>query len=295
MTAELWHRLQAEGGWLNLSDRAKWRLSGPDRVRYMNGQVTQDVRLADPRRALHACVTNAKGRIDGDLFFHAAPDGESLLIDAPASLRESLGVRLGRYLIADDAELEDVTGEWHLWHRFGSDACEDAGGLAAERLGCPGRDLWMPADDPAPAADPVSAEDAEVLRILRGLPASPHELNGEAFPQEAGLEAKVMSFTKGCYVGQEVLSRIKSSGRMPREIVLWTAESGNPSPGEALWLADGSRVGVITSCARHPLDGTLHGLGFLRQGTVPPDSQLLVGDAMTSIKASLRIQQLPCR
>lgn len=295
MNAELWQRLQAEGGWLNLSDRAKWRLSGPDRVRYLNGQITQDVRLADSHRALHGCVTNAKGRIDGDLFFHAAADGQSLLLDAPASLRQSLGARLGRYLIADDAELEDVTGEWQLWHRFGPDPGDAAHGLAVERMGCPGRDLWLPADAPAPAADPVSAEDAEVLRILCGVPASPNELNGEAFPQEAGLEAEVMSFTKGCYVGQEVLSRIKSSGRMPRELVRWTADTGQPSPGELLWLADGSRVGVITSCARHPLDGTVHGLGFLRQGTVSPDSQLLVGDAMTSINASLRIQQLPCR
>ncbi len=293
MNAELWQRLQAEGGWLNLSGRAKWRLSGPDRVRYLNGQVTQDVRQADARRALHACVTQARGRIEGDVFFHASPEGDSLLIDAPAALRESLGARLGRYLIADDAELEDVTEDWQLWHRFGSGL--DGEGLAANRLACAGSDFWLPANAPAPAADPLTDDEAETLRILRGVPASPQELNAEAFPQEAGLEDEVMSFTKGCYVGQEVLSRIKSTGRMPRELVIWVAASGEPTAGAELWLPDGTRAGVITSCARHPLEDRLHGLGYLRQGVAAPDSQLLVGDAMTSISASLRIQHLPCR
>lgn len=293
MKAELWQRLQTEGGWLNLSSRAKWRLSGPDRVRYLNGQVTQDVRQVDARRALHACVTNAKGRIEGEVFFHASPDGDSLLIDAPAALRESLGARLGRYLIADDAELEDVTEDWQLWHRFGPDPGKE--GLAANRLGCAGRDFWLPAGAPAPVADPLTDDEAETLRILRGVPASPQELNAETFPQEAGLEAEVMSFSKGCYVGQEVLSRIKSTGRMPRELVVWTAESGEPTVGAGLWLPDGTRAGVITSGARHPLEDRLQGLAYVRQGLVAPDSQLLVGDAMTSISASLRIQHLPCR
>ncbi len=293
MKAELWQRLQAEGGWLNLSGRAKWRLSGPDRVRYLNGQVTQDVRLADARHALHACVTNAKGRIEGEVFFHASPDGDSLLIDAPAGLRESLGIRLGRYLIADDAELEDITEDWQLWHRFGPDP--GGQGLEANRLACVGRDVWLPAGAPAPVADPLTEDEAETLRILRGVPASPQELNGEAFPQEAGLEARVMSFSKGCYVGQEVLSRLKSTGRMPRELVIWVAESGEPMAGAELSLPDGTRAGVITSAARHPLEGRLHGLGYLRQGLVASDSQLLVGNAMTSIAASLRIQHLPCR
>jgi folate-binding protein YgfZ len=293
MNADLWQRLQNEGGWLNLSGRAKWRLSGPDSVRYLNGQVTQDVRLADARRALHACVTTAKGRIEGDVFFHLSPVDGSLLIDAPAGLRESLGIRLGRYLIADDAELEDVTENWQLWHRFGHGAGEE--GIESNRLACAGRDFWLPAGAEAPPAEFLTEEEAETLRILRGVPAWPRELHGEVFPQEAGLEAEVMSFSKGCYVGQEVLSRIKSTGRMPQELVVWVAESGEPVAGAGIWLSDGSRVGGVTSCARHPLDGRLYGLAYLRQGVAAPDSQLLVGDAMTSICSSLRIQHLPCR
>lgn len=295
MNAELFQRLETQGGWLDLSRRAKWRLSGADRVRYLNGQMTQDARRADAAHALHACVTNAKGRIEGDIFFHASPDGESLLLDAPECLRETLGLRLGKYIIADDAVLEDVTEEWQLWHRFGPGVheVESAGGLLCQRLACPGMDVWLPADAPPPG-EALSEEDAGTLRILRGVPAWPHELNGEAFPQEAGLEAEAMSFTKGCYIGQEVLSRIKSTGRMPRELVLWTSEDEVES-GALLWREDGTKTGVVTSAARQPVSGLMHGLAYVRQGVVEKDSRLLVGNDMASIAANLSIQTLLCR
>lgn len=293
MNAQLFQKLESEGGWLDLSKRAKWRLSGGDRARYLNGQVTQDARRADAVHALHACVTNAKGRIEGDIFFHAAPDGESLLLDAPGGLRETLGMRLERYIIADDALLEDVTEEWQLWHRFGPAVEEREGGLICQRLACPGMDVWLPAEAPPPG-EALSEEDAGTLRILRGVPVWPHELNGEAFPQEAGLEAETMSFTKGCYIGQEVLSRIKSTGRMPRELVLWTSED-EVAGGALLWREDGTKIGVVTSAARHPVSGLMHGLAYLRQGAVEKDSRLLVGNDMASIAANLSIQTLPCR
>lgn len=295
MNAVLFQKLESEGGWLDLSKRAKWRLSGADRVRYLNGQVTQDVRRADSKNALHACVTNAKGRMEGDIFFHTAPDGESLLLDAPESLRETLGVRLERYIIADDALLEDVTEQWQLWHRFGPsvEAAEWAGGLLCQRLGCPGMDLWLPLDA-APPADAVSAEDAETLSILRAVPAWPHELNADTFPQEAGLEAEVMSFHKGCYIGQEVLSRIKSTGKMPRELVAWSCEHAVES-GALLWREDGTKAGMVTRSALHPLSGHAQGLAYVRQGMVEKDSRLLVGNDMASITSTLSIQTLLCR
>ena len=117
MDAELYQSLLAKGGCVDLSARAKWRLSGADRVRYLNGQVTNDVRTARADEALYACVTNVKGRIEGDVFIHA--EGDSLILDAPEALRESLGMRLEKYIIADDAVLEDITDEWRLWHVIG--------------------------------------------------------------------------------------------------------------------------------------------------------------------------------
>lgn len=117
MNADLYQTTLTTGAWVDLSSRAKWRLTGADRVRYLNGQVTNDVRNARADTALHACVTNVKGRIEGDIYLHA--EGENLVFDAPADLRETLGIRLERYIIADDAVLEDITDDWQLWHHIG--------------------------------------------------------------------------------------------------------------------------------------------------------------------------------
>ena len=306
MTPDLYQTAITDGACVDLSDRAKWRLSGADRVRYLNGQVTNDVRTASATGTLYACVTNVKGRIEGDLFIHAAAD--HLILDAEPALREPLGLRLEKYIIADDAELTDISDEWLLWHVFGNVApgawqmeTEAAGGqvVASQRFGVPGIDLWLPAD--SAQAGPLSAllhashallspADAEELRILRQIPRYPNELNADAFPPEAGLEDRGMSFTKGCYIGQEILSRIKTTGKMPRALIAWEAraEGGAVAPGDRLFdPADQKAVGSVTSVARHPLRGVLTGLAFVKQGSAGPDSVLLVGDDVPRIDTSV--------
>ena len=274
MTPDLFQQIEAGGGWVDLSTRAKFRLTGGDRVRYLNGQVTNDVRPAGPRTTIYACVTDLKGRIVGDVFIHAGDD--SLVLDAEADLREVLGPRLERYIIADDVELTDVTDDWQLWHAFGVaaeslvagawTAVEGARILASTRLGRPGFDLWVPAAATMPEGlGPVlSAEDFETYRILQGIPRYPNELNADAFPPEAGLDDRAMSYTKGCYIGQEILSRIRTTGKMPRTLIQRTSET--LVEPKAPWVIDGKPVGSVTSVAKHP-DGGFVCLGYVRQGT----------------------------
>lgn len=266
MTADLYQSILSIGTCVDLSSRAKWRLSGSDRIRYLNGQVTQDVRTAKSTAALYACVTNLKGKIEADIFIHAAPDGESLLLDADASLRESLGMRLEKYIIADDAVLEDVTDEWQLWHLLGSQQPPEGGHSLANNLryGLPGTDVWLPASTDASALTTLSPEEAETLRIVQKVPAYPHELNADTFPQEAGLEGAAMSFNKGCYIGQEILSRIKTTGKMPRQLIAWTSESDLPA-GEVIVDDMGKEIGHVTSRAWHPEKKIFSGLAYLRQ------------------------------
>lgn len=278
MTAELYQTTLAQGAWVNLSSRAKWRLSGADRVRYLNGQVTNDVRTATSSAALYACVTNLKGKIEADIFIYADPDGESLLLDADASLRESLGMRLERYIIADDAVLEDVTDEWQIWHRIApSEAADEAAPPEGHRLTnearfhLPGWDLWLPAASPAPTMARLSDAEAETLRILQQVPAFPQELNADTFPQEAGLETHAMSFTKGCYIGQEILSRIKTTGKMPRQLIAWSSDSPIPA-GELLTNDEGKEIGLVTSVAQDPLSMSFVGLAFVKQSVIEAGS-----------------------
>jgi folate-binding protein YgfZ len=297
MTAEFFREIEEKGGCVDLSDRAKFRLTGADRVRYLNGQVTNDVKKATDESAMRACVTNAKGRIEAEVFLHAGIAGNSLWLDAEPGLREALASRLDRYIVADDVTLEDVTETGALWHYFGP-AAQDlrqvmahGHGLAlvSNRLGEPGVDVWQAGADPAepPYRHPalncpiLSPGDWETLRILRGVPRWPNELNNEAFPQEAGLEVNAMDFAKGCYIGQEVLSRIKTTGKMPRVLRGFHVHgSGVPVEAGMILVIQGEgeeakETGVVTSVARHPLLDRAVGLAYVRQAFGAADSLLL--------------------
>src|SRR5215468_7524949 len=98
----------------DLSDRVKLRLRGNDRVRFLNGQVTNDVRKANSNLSMPACVLSAKGRMDAFVYINAEP--EMLLLDAEPELKSSLQPRLDRYLIADEVTIEDVSPELALFH-----------------------------------------------------------------------------------------------------------------------------------------------------------------------------------
>lgn len=294
MTADLFKEVEEKGGCVDLSDRAKFRLTGADRVRYLNGQVTNDVKKVTEDAAMRACVTNAKGRIEAEVFIHVALTGESLWLDAEPGLREALGARLDRYIVADDVTLDDVTEMGGLWHCFGPavrrlrEVMLHGHGLAltSNRIGEPGVDVWgagtgalePPLKWPPMDCPVLSAEDWETLRILRGIPRWPNELNAETFPQEAGLEGTTMDFAKGCYIGQEVLSRIKLTGKMPRVLKKFVAEgSGFEIRAGMKLVAEGDEkeAGAITSVTRHPLLDRWVGLGYVRQAFGSVDSLLI--------------------
>ena len=285
MTADLFQQITAHGAAVNLSSHAKFRLTGVDRVRYLNGQVTNDMRRVKPDETLYACVTDVKGRIAADVCVHA--QDEALLLDAEPALREPLGIRLERYIVADDVELTDVTEDWQLWHVFGGEVtpdslehCMESPGhrLSSARYGAAGFDLWLPASASAPTFHPdvplLSDADLETWRILQKIPRWPHELNAETFPPEAGLERLAMDFAKGCYIGQEVLSRIKTTGKMPREMIAFESAAA-VNVGDELWHE--KAVGKVTSVTQHPVTGLTIGLAMIRQGT--PHEGLRIGSS----------------
>src|SRR5271154_2857020 len=127
-----------------LSPRALWRLTGPDASRYLNGQVTNDVAHLGESTACYAAICTAKGRMEGDatVALHA---GEFYL-DADPVLRESLGARLEKYLIADNAVFEDINDLWSLSHVFGGtppSVPQSGFVIASVRFGVPGHDIWI--------------------------------------------------------------------------------------------------------------------------------------------------------
>lgn len=253
----------------DLSARAKFRITGADRVRYLNGQISNDVRKAVEDRAIYACVLNVKGRISGDFFIRT--DGESFLIDADPALREQLPVRLERYAIADDVQFEDVTQELALLHVLG--ALEMGQGVETHRFGVPGTDIWLPMTGRDAALEelklPLCDEDcAETLRIERGIPRWGRELSEEIIPIEAGLETNAIDYAKGCYIGQEVISRIKMSGQTNKRLC-GLMVVGEPLPAAGMRLrntADRKDVGWITSVSAISRLGRPIALGFVKRG-----------------------------
>jgi folate-binding protein YgfZ len=213
--------------------RAVWELRGPDAVRYLNGQVTNDVSRLAADRSLPAYVTDAKGRLQAVVRI-ARPAPDRLLVEAPPQLREPLGARLGRYLVADDVELTDCSEEWRILHWFDQPAPAPfaappaAAGFAAaaNRLGLAGCDWWAPAEQLAPLLDtlrdcaaPLEPDAAEALRIGHGVPAWGAELVEGMLAPEAGIDSEAISYRKGCYIGQEVISRVRSAGKLNRRLV----------------------------------------------------------------------------
>lgn len=283
--AELYADFLARGGVADLSARVKLRLTGADRVRYLNGQVTANVQQLAAGQALPACVTTAKGKLCGEVMLHATAD--ALLLDADAVLRDSLPPRLERYIISDDAALEDVTDQLHLLHIFGEVApASDLAAAAlsvdrARRFGRVGWDVWLA---PAAFADVwpqlaqrvavLTPELLESLYLEAGIPRWGRELDETTLPPEAGLDRTHIDFHKGCYIGQEVISRLKSVGHVNRELTGFVALDAAPLvPGAALFPPDSDErsVGTLTSAAwSFALEKPI-ALGYLRRGAAFPE------------------------
>jgi tRNA-modifying protein YgfZ len=243
----------------DLSSRVKLRVSGADRLRFLNGQLTNDVRKVNEKTAIEACVLNAKGKMDADLFLHE--QGDSFLLDADLALQSSLQPRLERYVIADDVQIENVTEEWSILHLLGATPPgieHRALIVSADRFGRPGHDIWVEASERDDIAakltnefDLCDEDCAEVFRIEHGIPKWGHELTNEIIPVEANLEQRCIDYEKGCYIGQETISRMKMSGQRNKQLCgLVSLENSPLAQGMKLSAAGGKEVGWITSVAR---------------------------------------------
>jgi len=229
--------------------RTLLRLTGADRLRFLNGQVTQDIKKLPPGHAVRSAITSSKGRLEADLHIAATPD--SLLIETDFSLRESIQSRIEKFIVADDVTLEDISSSYTLAHFPAlssppTDTQKDALYFLCSRFREPGLDLWIPTTSIArPNSSPLS--DWEPLRIARGLPLWGVDVGTDTLPPEAGFESDAISSTKGCYIGQEVMSRLRSVGHVNRHLcVLGTSDAAPKRIGECT-TSDGLIVGKMSS------------------------------------------------
>ncbi len=255
MTAQL---LSRDRVFFDLSSRVKLRASGADRLRFLNGQLTNDVRKASGTTAIEACVLNAKGKMDAHLFLHAV--GDSFLLDADSALQPTLQARLERYVIADDVTIEDVTAQLSILHVIAESVpnfSDTARIVSANRFGVNGHDIWIDAAKRdeffaqlSKHLDFRDENSAELFRIEQGIPRWGRELTGEIIPVEANLEARGIDYEKGCYIGQETISRMKMSGQRNKQLCGLVSLEGLPFVPNARLNVEGKEVGWITSATR---------------------------------------------
>lgn len=256
---------------------------GPDAVRFLNGQVTQDVRKLDQEVSLSACVTDAKGKLQFRVYLLEVKPGV-VWVTAPAGPAEELEARLSKYLIADDVEITDRTGEFQLFHVIGATMKCSEHGLSRRlsRFGEPGEDVWIPVDYPAefPAGlRQASHDEVEAFRIGRGIPAWGSELSEGMLPPEAGLDSTDISYHKGCYIGQEVISRIKSAGKVNRYLVKVTLPDDVAAKvGDVLISAD-AEAGVLTSVSP-AAEGPRKALGYLKRSADRSEVEVRTADGV---------------
>jgi tRNA-modifying protein YgfZ len=296
-------------GLLDRSERGKLALTGPDAKQFLNGQVTNDIEALQPGRGCYAAFLTHKGKMRGDL--RVLDLGDELWLDTERAALQELFNLIRRFSVGYDVRLHKRTLECALLSLVGPRSRAAAGAetlgpeeydnAAGEIAGVPVRlvatDLGVDVVCAAERADevrkallergavPVSEGAVECLRVERGRPRWGRDLDDTTIPQEAGLNERAVSFTKGCYVGQETVARLFYKGKPNRHLRgLRLSEPGHP--GAELRLGDRA-VGRLGSVAVSPRHGPI-ALALVRR-EAQPGARLAVGGG----GATAEIVELP--
>jgi folate-binding protein YgfZ len=258
-------------GFVYIDAPALLEFRGPDAVRFLNGQLTQDVRrVAGGKVSLPSCVTDAKGRLQFRVWITESPEG-CLWVEGSSGTAEALEARLTRYLIADDVEVRDMTGKFQLIHLIGESPAPPEGvfARASRRFNILGADWWSPVGSEfelPPQTRHLHGEELEALRIASGVPLWGRELMEGILPPEAGLDATDISYQKGCYIGQEVISRIKSAGKVNKRLMRLELAADTATDDLRLMDEKGAVAGEITSFSPIAINGTRPALAYVKRG-----------------------------
>jgi folate-binding protein YgfZ len=324
--AALWENVVV----LDLSPRSRLCLAGTDRVRFLHGQVTNDVKVLRNGEGCYAALITAKGKMQSDMNIYCLP--EELLLDFEPGLTATVSERLHKYVIADDVQIIDVASNYGLLSVQGPKAesvvravvigddlpakpfrfvrkAETAFGeihvMNQPRLGSSGYDLLVATEQvgalnkkliaAAKSAGGCECGRAvfEIARIEGGIPRFGADMDETTNPLEAGLEERAISFNKGCYIGQEVISRIRTYSEVAkalRGLRLADDLKALPKKGDKLFH-HGKDVGFITSATVSPRLKANIALGYVKREVNQPGTELTFRTAEGESHA--RIVEIP--
>jgi tRNA-modifying protein YgfZ len=292
-----YRQLREECGLLDRSERGKLAVVGPDAAEYLQGQLTNDVEALEPGDGQYAALLDRKGHMQADMRV-LRPTDEEIWLDTEPGALAACRRHLQMYSIGREVEVADVSEERAILSLIGPRSVEVAGGAALPENACEamtiggveclavgtigGIDLIAAAADSArlleallaAGAVEVTPEAAEILRIEAGTPRYGAEMGAETMPAEAGIVEDAVSFTKGCYIGQETVARLHYKGR-PNRHLRGLRLSAPAAPGAALRLGE-KEVGRLGGSAVSPALGPI-GLAILRR-EAEPGAELAVGE-----------------
>jgi folate-binding protein YgfZ len=322
--------LRGSVGVLDLSFRSRLCLTGQDRVRFLHGQVTNSVKDLQPGQGCYAALVTAKGKMVSDLNIYCLP--EELLLDFEPGFASTVAQRLEKYIIADDVQVVDVSGPYGLLSAQGpkAPAAIASLGLALTPpsllysftsvqdpalgeihcMNCPrgqtlGFDLFVPAPALVTLADkliaaaralgggPCGWQALEAVRIEAGIPRFGADMDESNLPPETGIEARAVSYTKGCYIGQEVIARVRTYGQVAKALRgLRLADNlpALPAKGDKLFFGD-KEVGYITSALASLAFKANLALGYVRREHNQPGTELQL--RLPSGDSPARVTTLP--
>jgi tRNA-modifying protein YgfZ len=239
-------------------NRCRLKMTGADRVAFLHGQCTNDIKRLVPGQSCYAAFLNAKGKMRGDGYIVCTD--EAFWLDASGGLQAALE----KFVVTEDVVIEDVSAAWGAWLVIG-----DLPGLPAGAMTY-GHALGTGVLSQPPLPVTLNDEELAVRRIQAGVPEWGVDLDAETIPVEAGLAKRAISYDKGCYIGQETIARIKTYGHVNRQLVQCKVTGGQvPRIGTGL-MADGREVGRVTSAAGP------WALGYVRREWTRPGVKLAI-------------------
>ncbi|HTS36048.1 MAG TPA: hypothetical protein VMH04_10275 [Candidatus Solibacter sp.] len=313
-------------GVYDLGYRAKIQLTGSDRVRWLNGMVTNNIRDLAAAHGVYAFLLNPQGHILGDLY--AYNRGDSILIDTDQSQREKILATFDHYIIMDDVEVADLSGKMTAIGVAGPRSREAmaatgikvgyleplqlqattwSGGecclVRAEDEGVPRFEIWIDSGNVRPLWDAligagathIGSEALELLRIASGIPQYGVDIRERDLPQETE-QARALNFNKGCYIGQEIVERIRSRGAVHRKFTGFVAEGKVQFAADMRIVSGEKEVGEVTSAASLTLGGAEKtiALGYIRREAGVPGSEVSIA-GINAIVAPLPAEVAPRR
>src|SRR5947207_11781630 len=294
-------------------DRAQIALTGADRVRWLNGMVTNNIRDLAVGQGIYAFLLKPQGKIQADLY--AFNRGESIVVETESKQAETILQIFDRYIIMDEVEVEHLPGKVAVGVA-GPKSAEVLGEHAKEMQslqvaktqwngfevtvvrgdnpGVPNYEIWAEAQDAQKVwnallerAPETNEEALETFRIACGIPKFGVDIRQKDLPQETGQE-RALNFNKGCYVGQEIVERIRSRGAVHRMFAGFKVEGAIPSPGFRI-QHEGKDIAELTSVAALPTaEGErILALGYGRKELMAPGKEYVAGET------KLRVAALP--